>query len=236
MIDLTLFVLTSCLGIPADESRTNPAPSAAVAQDADRPAIPAAELKALRENNIFAPRSAKLRPPKAPGGSPRGAPAVPAKPRAPVVTGTFFDEKLQAHRVIVEDKNDASHKFFKDPMFLKVGDEWGGLKVEAVTKDKAIFNKGGASKEINIGESLPDVENGPLSATSPDDESGETDRTSIPADPASPNSPSSAKKNSSRSRSESSADSKSPSSETQSQTLENMKRRLKKNRSSDPEE
>jgi hypothetical protein len=234
MIELTLVVLVGWLGAVLDEAQTKPASPAAPAQDSERPTIPAAELKALRENNIFAPRSAKFRPPKAPGGSSKGAPAAPVKPRAPVVTGIFFDEKLQAHRVMVEDKNDAAHKFFKEPMFMKVGDEWAGLKVEAVTPDKATFLKGGESKDVAIGESLPEVEKMPLSAASPDDESGLDDATPIPPDPAS--SPSSGKKSSSRNRGESRAETKSDPSENQSQTLENMKRRVKKNRPVDPEE
>jgi len=229
MTVVTLIVLVSCLGAPADESQVKPASPVAPAQDSERPAIPAAELKALRENNIFAPRSAKFRPPKAPGGSSRGTPAAPIKPRAPVVTGVFFDEKLQCQRVIVEDKNDAAHKFFKEPMFMKVGDEWGGFKVEAVTQEKATFSKGGVSKGVGIGESLPEVDRGSL-----DDESGVDDGTPIPPDPGA--SPPSTKKSSSGNRSESRADGKSETPENQGQTLENMKRRLKKNRSSDPEE
>ncbi|HVR87775.1 MAG TPA: hypothetical protein VMU54_25835 [Planctomycetota bacterium] len=229
MTVLTLIVLMSCVGAPADESQAKPASPVAPAQDSERPAIPAAELKALRENNIFAPRSAKFRPPKAPGGSSRATPAAPIKPRAPVVTGVFFDEKLQCQRVIVEDKNDAAHKFFKEPMFMKVGDEWGGFKVEAVTQEKATFSKGGVSKEVGIGESFPEVDRGSL-----DDESGVDDGAPIPQEPSA--SPSSTKKSSSGNRSESRGDGKSEAPENQSQTLENMKRRLKKNRSSDPEE
>jgi hypothetical protein len=233
MIDLILVLLVRCLGSVLDETQVKPASPTAPAQDPDRPAIPAADLKALRENNIFAPRSAINRPPRKEGGPSKPSESVPVKPKAPVVTGIFFDTTLQVHQAIVEDKNPPGHKFFKDPMFMKAGDEWRGFKLESLTQDKATFNKGGGPKDVGIGESLPDVEGMPLSAASPEDEFGEDGVTPVPADPAAATS---SKKNSYRNRSEARSDAKAQTPEGQSQTLENMKRRVKKNRPSDPEE
>jgi hypothetical protein len=235
MIDLILVVLVCWMGAVGDETQAKPASPGAPVQDPDRPAIPAADLKALRENNIFAPRSAKNRPPRPPGGSSRTAKEdAPIKLRAPVVTCIFFDTALQVHQAIVEDKNPAGHKFFKDPMFMKAGDEWRGFKLESLTQDKATFNKGGVPKEVGIGEPLADVEGMPLSALTPDEEFGEDGGTPAPADPGA--APSSSKKNSLRNRGESRSETKSQAPENQTQILENMKRRVKKNRPSDPEE
>ncbi|HLY75389.1 MAG TPA: hypothetical protein VKU80_14810 [Planctomycetota bacterium] len=235
MIDMILVLLVCGLGAVGDEAQAKPGSSAAPAQDPDRPAIPVADLKALRENNIFAPRSAKMRPPRPQGGSSRTAKDdAPVKPRSPVVTCIYFDTALQVHQAILEDKNPAGHRFFKDPMFMKAGDEWRGFKLESLTQDKATFNKGGVPKEVGIGEPLPDVEGMPLSALTPEDEAGEDGGTAPPTDPAA--APSSSKKNSFRNRSDSRSETKSQVPENQAQTLENMKRRVKKNRPSDPEE
>lgn len=212
-----------------DEPQVQPAPAAAPAQDPDRPAISAAELKALRDNNIFSPRSAKRSSRPSYAGS-RSTPPAPVKPKAPVVTGIFFDSRTQAHHAIVEDKNDAAHKLFKEPKFMKAGDEWSGLKLESVGADKAVFSRDGATKDVHVGESLPETESAPLSSLSSDEDAGE--ETAAPSTSESPSS----RKGQFRGRSESRTEAKSSATpENQQRTLEEMKKRLKKNRPSDDE-
>jgi hypothetical protein len=123
-------------------------------QDPDRLPVPAAELKALRETNLFSPIRAK---PARRDSSRVEAP--PARPKPPVVTGIFFDEKTQTHRVVVEDRNEERFKRFKEPKFLKVGDEVVGLKIQSVSAEKAmILLQGDSSKELRVGDALPDTE------------------------------------------------------------------------------
>lgn len=150
MIELTLLLALS-LGVPGDET----AQVGKQAADPDRPAIPSSEIKALRDLNIFAPYGLKKRVSSTPpGGKPRTeAPAAP-KPKAPVVTGIFFDAKTKSYLVVVEDRNEGSLKQFKDPKFLKTGDEVVGLRVGAVSAEKATFLKGEIAKELSVGDSL----------------------------------------------------------------------------------
>lgn len=149
MIDLALVL---ALNLFADEPK-----KAEPAQDPERPALSIAELKALRENNIFAPRSARRTTPKTskserPG---RFETTAPAKPKPPLVTGIFFDAKAEAFLVVVEDRNSESMRQFKEPKFLKSGDEVSGFKVGAVTAETAVFVHGETSKELRVGDSLP---------------------------------------------------------------------------------
>ena len=93
MID-GMLLWTLLLGVAADEMQAKPA--TAQTADPDRPPIAASEIKALRESNIFAPRSIKRAPkPKSFDRGPK-AEAAPPKPKPPLVTGIFFDGKLQA--------------------------------------------------------------------------------------------------------------------------------------------
>jgi hypothetical protein len=71
------------------------------------------------------------------------------------VTGIFFDAKLKCYLVVVEDRNEASLKQFKEPKFLKTGDEVNGLRIGTVTAEKAAFLRGEIAKELLVGESLP---------------------------------------------------------------------------------
>jgi hypothetical protein len=239
MIALTLSLLLGALA--ADEPQVKPPPPAAPAQDSDRPTISATELKALRDNNIFAPRGATKRLPRKGSDGPRMPPA-PIKPKAPLVTAIFFDSAAQAYQVIVEDRNDSSRRFFKEPKFMKAGDEWSGIKLESVTQDKAVFIRDGASKEVHIGEGIAEIDANPLSAATEGDGFDDGD-SPVPAESAtapapSPSTPpSSSKKSMYRSRTESKSDSGSDSKtltpENQSRTLEEMKRRVKKNRPAD---
>lgn len=119
--------------------------------DGDRLPIPAAELKALRETNLFSPVRAK------PARRDSRVEATPARAKPPVVTGIFFDEKTQAHQVVVEDRNEDRLKRFKEPKFLKAGDEVVGLKIESVSAEKVVILQGGSAKELRVGDELPDT-------------------------------------------------------------------------------
>ena len=160
MIDLTLILalLLAQQGKPVEAPQSKPAAAAAPAQEVDRPSISAAEIKSLRDTNIFAPKNAKRKPPSTTPSSrtpSRFESTAPAKPKPPVITGIFFDGKAQAWLVVVEDRNESSLKQFKEPKFLKTGDEVGGLKVGAVTAERASFLKGETARELKVGEALP---------------------------------------------------------------------------------
>jgi hypothetical protein len=179
MIDLVMVLTLMALGdeLPAQSGKSSKnappgAPAPAPVQDGERPSLSVAELKLLKDTNIFAPKGMKKRytPSSRPSGGSK-EPAVPAKPKPPVVTGIFFDAKADTFLVVVEDKNtDATLKLFKEPKFLKVGDEVVGFKVTSVTADKAVFLKGDVSKELKVGEPMPGADGKPISAvTAPED-------------------------------------------------------------------
>jgi hypothetical protein len=157
--------------LPAQSAKSpGPAPASAAAspsaQDGERPSLSAAELKLLKDSNIFAPRSTK-RPRYTPSSKDKGSrfeSSTPAKPKPPVVTGIFFDAKVDTFIVVLEDKNSESLKLFKEPKFLKAGDEVVGYKVSAVTADKATFLKGDVSKDLKVGEAMPAADGKPVSA------------------------------------------------------------------------
>jgi len=96
---------------------------------------------------------------------------------------------------------------------MKVGDEWAGIKLESITPDTAVFNKGGTTKDVHIGESLPESEEKPLSATESSDDPIADDGEAPPADAAKSQKPV-----------------KTLTPETQTRTLEEMKKRIKKNK------
>ena len=174
MIDLPLILalFLAQQGKPVEAPQSKPAAAAAPAQEVERPSISAAEIKSLRDMNIFAPRNQKRKtsPSYSSSKSPsRFEPSAPAKPKPPLVTGIFFDGKAQAWIVVVEDRNESSLKQFKEPKFLKTGDEVGGLKVGIVTAEKASFQKGDTVKELKVGESLP-AEEKAVSVAAPSDD------------------------------------------------------------------
>lgn len=162
--------------VAAAAAQGQPAATPGQAPDPDRPAISSTELKALRDNNIFAPRNAKKRPAYTPRETSKPRTSAPAQPKPPVVTGIFMDLKLQCYIVVVEDRNEYSLKQFKEPKFLKTGDEACGLKVGPVTAEKAVFLKGETPKELKVGDSLPS--DGKIAAA----ESSSEDPDAIPAD------------------------------------------------------
>jgi len=156
-------------GKPLDAAQAKPA--SVEPQDLDRAPISAVDLKALRDNNVFSPHTKRRTPPTSYGSKPSRPPSAPAKPKPPAVTGIFFDVKTQDYLVIVEDRNEASLKFFKEPKFLKAGDEVLGIKVQSVTAEKAVFMKGDVSKEARVGEPLPETDAKPVSAAPSGDDS-----------------------------------------------------------------
>jgi len=172
MIDIILVLGLLALGdeLPAQsgkssKSSTPPAPAPAPVQEGERPALSMAEIKMLRDTNIFAPKSAKrsTRYVKTDTKNKSETPAAPPKPKPPVVTGIFYDAKAQTFLVVVEDRNSDSLKQFKEPKFLKTGDEVAGYKVASVTEAKAVFTKGDLSKDLKVGESLPGSDGKPVS-------------------------------------------------------------------------
>jgi len=174
MIDWTLILALLALSEVEGLLGGDEAPKAAAqAPEVDRPALVASEIKALRESNIFAPYGRKSFPSKSSKTTERKhEPAAVPKPKAPVVTGIFFDEKQKCFLVVVEDRNEGSLKQFKEPKFLKSGDEVGGLKVGTVTAEKAGFVKDGVSKELAVGDSLPSVEGKGAAPATDDPEAG----------------------------------------------------------------
>lgn len=172
MIDLLLVLSLLAAGeLPAQSGKSSkanpPAPAPAPVQEGERPFLSAAEIKLLKDSNIFAPRSKRPRikeTPKGPGSRPE-APSAPQHPKPPVITGIFFDAKAQAFLVVVEDRNTVeSLKLFKEPKFLKPGDEVVGYKVASVTAEKAVFVRGEISKELKVGETIPGADGKAVSA------------------------------------------------------------------------
>jgi len=174
MIDLLLVLGLLFAGdeLPAQSgksSKNNPPPAPVPVQDGERPALSAGEIKLLKDSNIFAPRSKRPRKTESSrnSGSHSGtASSVPQQPKPPVVTGIFFDAKVQAFLVVVEDRNSESLKYFKEPKFLKAGDEVVGYKVASVSAEKAVFVKGETSKELKVGEAIPGADGKPVSVAS----------------------------------------------------------------------
>ena len=136
------------------------APAEAVEpQDPDRPTYSAADLKALREANVFSPRRS--------GGSSssgrreerrsetRSEPA-PVRPKPIQVTGFVLDPATKTPRAILEDRNDEKLRTLKEPLFAKPGDEAAGWTVEEVTSEQVTIAQGETKKVLRVGESFPD--------------------------------------------------------------------------------
>lgn len=208
---------------PADESQGKSA-----SQDADRPVISSSEIKQLRENNIFAPRSVTLHPRPVNKSTGSHADSVSAKPKLPTVTGIFLDPKLNVYQIIVEDPNETALKQFKEPRFLKAGDEWGILKVESIEADHAVCKLGGEVRKLALGDSLPEGDwKSDAAPKTGEEEPGEDGDSKAPG--GTPSTSPAVRK---------SSDAAPPqSSEERSRVLEEMKRRNgKKNRPKDPDE
>ncbi|MBI3856182.1 MAG: hypothetical protein HY293_10885 [Planctomycetes bacterium] len=169
MIHLLLALMLGAVndGNPPDpkagKGKPPPPPAPAPVQEGERPAISPTDLKMLRDSNIFSPRNRKRTFTTGGMKSISKEPRVPAKPKPPVVTGIFYDAKAESYLVVVEDRNTGDLRQFKDPKFLKTGDEVGGYKIGAVTAEQAAFIKGDLSRDLKVGESLPGPDGKPVS-------------------------------------------------------------------------
>ncbi len=152
-------------------------PRALEPQDPDRPALAVSDLKSLRDTNIFSPPKPKRdpRPGPGPGGSkPPPPPPEPARPKPPALTGIIFDVRAGVHVALVEDKNpaprdarDPDFRFFKEPRFLKAGEEVAGVRIESVEIGKVVIRHGDSTKELKVGEPLFDLPKAPEGAALP---------------------------------------------------------------------
>jgi hypothetical protein len=123
---------------------------AQAAAAADRPPLPAAELKALKEANLFSPhRSKGADRPYRRDERRTESRTEPARPKPPALTGIVFDAASGVHKALVEDRNAESLRRLKEPVFAKAGDEVLGFKVIEVS----------AEKELAPGDALPEDPN-----------------------------------------------------------------------------
>src|ERR1043166_350526 len=128
----------------------------APAQDPDRPPLPAADLRALREYNIFAPSKIVRKEHK---------PSTPvvkekklARPTPPLLTGIILDPAARAYQAVVEDRNKYEKlKLLKAPLFLKAGDEFLVYRIETVSSEKGTIKYGESSKDLKVGDTFPDA-------------------------------------------------------------------------------
>lgn len=135
------------------------APAEAVEpQDPDRLPYPPADLKALREANVFAPsrgrtseRSSSRREERRPETR-----TEPARPKPLQVTGFVVDPATKTPRAIVEDRNDEKFRTLKEPLFAKPGDQAQGWTVEEVAADQVTIVQGETRKVLRVGESFPE--------------------------------------------------------------------------------
>jgi hypothetical protein len=147
-------------------------------QSPDRPSIASSELKGLRENNIFSPHRTKpFEPRRSETTRPEPRPAAPSKPKPLLVTGLFADPVTGVPKAIVEDRNDERHRHLKEPKFCVGGEEFLGLKIEAVTADHVVVTRGDVRKECKVGDALPE---GDVPAVAPSS-SSTSESTSAPA-------------------------------------------------------
>lgn len=152
----------------------------------ERRPLALSEFEGLVANNIFSP--AKVKRPEVRSRPPYSTPSEPAKPRPkpPVVTGFILEPGTTVYRVIIEDRNtDEKLKHFKEPKFLKAGDELLGWKVEAVGAQSATVRHGETVKELRTGESLPENGAAAPAASAAPSEPKPAEPAPVPSDSAS---------------------------------------------------
>ena len=168
--------VTAVLGsLLADDQEKPGAPSAFVEpQDPDRPALPASDLKALRETNVFSPKRVVRKPVESKGRSSGSSSDVQRSPKPPLVTGIVFDPVAKQYQVVIEDRNPEKFRLMSEPKFLKAGDQILSYTIDAVESEKVSISAGGTRKDFRVGEALPDVGlKSPESAETPSDEDSE---------------------------------------------------------------
>lgn len=220
MMHLPVILIFMAGAGPADDVQGKPP-----APDPDRPAISTTEIKALRDNNIFAPRSATLHGPRTPKSAGSHSEVITSKPKPPMVTGIFLDPKSRTYQMIVEDRNESGLRQLKMPKFLKDGDEWGSMKVESVKAGCTVCTVGGSPRVLHVGDALPEGEwKSDASPKSSEDEFNDDTESSSPG--SSTVAPSGVK-----------SDAALQSAEERNRVLNEMKRKNgKKSRPKDPEE
>lgn len=164
MSEFMAFVVAGLLGNLSFDSgpAALPQDKQAAAAPSGRPDLTEAQIKALRDKNIFAPFRTKPWPePRttSTGGTGTSSPRVevPSRPKPPVLTGIVYDAASGAFQAVVEDKSDEKVRRLTGPRFLKAGDEVLGVKIESVQKDKVVVVLGETRKELGAGEPLPDT-------------------------------------------------------------------------------
>lgn len=148
-------------------------------QSPDRPSISAADLRGLRENNVFSPyRSKPFEPRRSETRSAERRPEAPARPKPLVVTGLFSDPETGTPKAIVEDRNDERNRVLKEPKFVVGGEEFHGLRIESVSADAVVVSRGDVTKECRLGDALPEIE---APTPAPSSDSSETRSEAAPA-------------------------------------------------------
>jgi hypothetical protein len=143
---------------PGEKPRIPSAPAQARTGDSDRPTLSDSQLKALHENNIFSPRRVKRVAKSSSSSEPVSIPAdVQTKPRPPLVTGFIYDAKAACYVVVVEDRNGPSWKLFKEPKFLKEGEEVVGFHINSIRERSVVVTWGESTAELKVGEPFPDI-------------------------------------------------------------------------------
>jgi len=139
------------------EKPATPAPSAFIEpQDPDRPSMSSSDLKLLLETNIYSPKRVTRKVGPGPGPRPEPVREKP-KPKPPMITGIIFDPEAKCYQVVVEDRNSEKLRLLSEPKFLKAGDQVLVYTIDAVAAEKVTVSVGGASKELKVGDPMPDA-------------------------------------------------------------------------------
>lgn len=179
MFRLMAAVLATLAGGGEQEKPAGAAPSAFVEpQDPDRPALPAMDLRSLKESNIFSPKKV-VRTKTGTGPRPPEPPREKPKPKPPVVTGIIYDPSTKSYQVVIEDRNTDKLRLLSEPKFLRAGDQVLVYTIESVETEKVVVSVGGATKELKVGEAMPD---GGFKAPEGVDTSSEEDPEAAPAE------------------------------------------------------
>jgi hypothetical protein len=104
---------------------------------------------------------------------------------------------------------------------MKAGDEWAGIKIDSINQEKVVFSRGGTSKDVHLGEALPEAEAKLLSAAEASEEgAGDDGESPTTTESATTSSPPKFRKTS--------TEPKTQTSDEQNRVLDEMKRKNKK--------